>query len=157
MSEISPEAVKPILAGVIARWLGSFLVVAAIFAWLTGLPGTGIMLIAGGILLIAGMAFSLADRKAMPADAAAPPPSPLLAVLSLLMAVTAFLVGAGRTMGSAPSGSSDFLVEEIALVAALILFLLAITAFAAPRVRRVAALVSTAAVGVLLLVSLALS
>jgi hypothetical protein len=59
-------------------------------------------------------------------------------------------------MGSAPSGSNDFLVEEIALVAALTLFLLAIVAFAAPRVRPLAALLSTATVGVLFLVSLAL-
>jgi hypothetical protein len=155
-SEGGAAAGKPVLAGVIARWLGSFLVVAAIVAWLTGLPGTGLMMAAGGILLIAGMAFSLADRKALPTDAAAPPPSPLLAVLVLLMAVTAFLLGAGRTMGSAPSGSNDFLVEEIALVAALTLFLLAIVAFAAPRVRPLAALLSTATVGVLFLVSLAL-
>jgi hypothetical protein len=156
MSEIPTEADRPILAGVIARWLGSLLVVAAILAWLTGLPGTGLMIIAGGILLIAGTAFSLADRKARPAHATAPP-SPLLAALTLVMAVTAFLLGAGRTMGSAPSGSNDFLVEGIALVAALVLLLLAILAFAAARVRPVAALVSTATVGVLFLASLALS
>lgn len=157
-ADASPAApARPILAGVVARWIGSLLLLAAIFAWLTGLPGAGPILIAGGILLIAGMAFSLADGRRRPAEAGPPAPTPLLAVLTLVMAVTAFLLGASRTMASAPSSSNDFLLEGVALVASLVLVVLAVVAFAEPRLRLRLALVSMATVGALFLFSLALA
>ena len=154
MSEDVPAAPQPNLPGAIARWLGAALLLGAVFCWLTGLPGAGLLAIGGGLLLAAGLAFGVADRRNRPEGAPAPPPSPMLAFVTAVMAIAAFLIGASRTMGSAPSSSNDFLVEGVALVTTFLLFLLTIAAFVGPKVRGPAALVSMAAVGGLFLFSL---
>ena len=83
-------------------------------------------------------------------EATPPKPSALLAFLILIMAIVAFLAGAGRTMGSAPSGSGDFLVEKVALIAALLLFLLSLAAFVVPGIRRTGATIGFVTVACLI-------
>ena len=151
--DVPAAAAKPGLAGVIGRWLGAALLLGAVFCWLTGLQGAGLLAIGGGLLLATGMAFGVADRRNRPEGASAPPPSLMLAFVTAVMTITAFLLGAGRTMGSAPSSSNDFLIEGVALVATLLLFLLTVAAFVGPKVRRPAALISTATVAGLILFS----
>jgi len=87
---------------------------------------------------------------------ARPPASPLLALLTIGLAIVAFLTGVARTMASAPSSSNDFLVEKVALIGALLLFLLGLAAFAVPGIRRTSAWVGLATVvGLILFSSLA--
>jgi hypothetical protein len=156
MSEEAPAA-RPNLIGAIARWLGAALLIGAVGCWLTGVPGAGLLFIGGALASIVGMVFAAADNRARPEGAPAPPPSAMLALLIFVMAVATFLLGAGHTMGSAPSSANDFLIEGVALAAALVLFVLGIVAVGAPRVRRGGAFVALATFGALLAFSLAIA
>ena len=144
-------AARPRLAGVIARWLGAALVLASILSALTGLPGGAPMFLGGILLLAAGLGFAILDRRAWPDGSARPPPSPGLAAMIMVMAAASFLVGAGRTMGSAPSSSADFLVEKVALAVSFALIVLGVIAFAEPRRRPACALIGLLAFAALFL------
>lgn len=93
-----------------------------------------------------------------PIEASRPPPvrppaSPMRGLLIVALAFVAFLTGLGRTMASAPSSANDFLIEKVALAAALLLFLLGLAAFAVPGIRRAGTLFGIATVVVLILLS----